>query len=333
MKTFLVVTSISAPNPVLATLAREGEARGIPLLVIGDVASPREFHLPGCRHYSLAQQKTAGFALAPICPERHYARKNLGYLLAWREGAEVIVETDDDNMPLADFWSPRQRLMRVPISEDRGWVNVYRYFQEGLVWPRGLPLTRVRELPSPREELPTALADCVIQQGLANDNPDVDAVYRLLLPLPVVFADREPVALGRGSWSPFNSQNTTWFRAAFPLLYLPAFCSFRMTDIWRSLVAQRIAWENDWSVLYHRATVVQDRNEHDLHRDFEQEIPGYLFNERMAEELAALKLEPGEANLGENLGRCYDRLVTLGWIGPGELPLLAAWIEDIGSLG
>jgi hypothetical protein len=28
-----------------------------------------------------------------------------------------------------------------------------------------------------------------------------------------------------------------------PLLYLPSHCCFRMTDIWRSFIAQRCLWE------------------------------------------------------------------------------------------
>jgi hypothetical protein len=64
------------------------------------------------------------------------------------------------------------------------------------------------------------------------------------------FLPNRRVALGAGAWSPFNSQNTAWYPKAYPLLYLPSYCSFRMTDIWRSFVAQRIAWENGWAVLF-----------------------------------------------------------------------------------
>ena len=46
-----------------------------------------------------------------------------------------------------------------------------------------------------------------------------------------------------------------------------------MTDIWRSFVAQRIAWANGWAILFHEPTVWQDRNEHNLMRDFRDESP------------------------------------------------------------
>ncbi len=44
---------------------------------------------------------------------------------------------------------------------------------------------------------------------ISNDNPDVDAMYRMSQPLPVSFETSSNIALGQGSYCPFNSQNTT----------------------------------------------------------------------------------------------------------------------------
>jgi hypothetical protein len=112
-------------------------------------------------------------------------------------------------------------------------------------------------------------------------------------------------------------------------LYLPAYCSFRMTDIWRSFVAQRIAWANGWSILFHEANVWQERNDHSLMRDFADEVPGYLNNRAMCAKLNALDLKPGADQMGENLRICYGALVEAGWVGEQELPLLDAWLEDL----
>ena len=180
-----------------------------------------------------------------------------------------------------------------------GWVNVYRYFTQAMLWPRGFPLEHVQEDLAPRASLKTAEVDCPIQQGLVNENPDVDAIYRLVSSLPQSFAAGEPVALAPGSWCPFNSQNTAWWRDAFPLLYLPAYCSFRMTDIWRSFVAQRIAWANDWSVLFHAANVWQERNEHNLIANLRRSA-GYC-TKAIGEALEKLQLNSGSDRLCENL--------------------------------
>jgi len=47
-------------------------------------------------------------------------------------------------------------------------------------------------------DLTETTADCPIQQGLADKNPDVDAIYRLVLPIPQHFSKDRAMALGRG---------------------------------------------------------------------------------------------------------------------------------------
>jgi STELLO glycosyltransferases len=328
-KTALVVTSIAAPNAVLSALAQGSIKHGLDFVVIGDESSPTTFELEGARFYSIDEQRALPFLFAGKCPTRHYARKNIGYLVALSAGAEQIVETDDDNMPTRDFWKERVRRQSIKVVSDAGWVNVYRYFTDANIWPRGLPLDHIQAAIPPFDSLVAEEIDCPIQQGLADENPDVDAIYRLALPLPQTFRKDRRVALDAGTWSPFNSQNTTWWRDAFPLLYLPAYCSFRMTDIWRSFVAQRISWANDWGILFHEATVSQERNEHNLMRDFKDEVPGYLNNNRIAEALDKLSLQKGLDKLSDNLKICYEELVRMKLVGEQELDLIEAWTADI----
>ena len=328
----VVVTSISAPNAALRELACQCKARGFAFYLIGDVPSPADFSLEGCEFYSLARQQAAGLKTAELLPTRHYARKNIGYLLAMRARSRMLLETDDDNMPLPEFWADRKPEQRVPTLSATGWTNVYKYFSEANIWPRGLPLDAIQALQPAFDALPVVESDCPIQQGLADGNPDVDAIYRLVLPLPISFRAGRRMALADGAWSPFNSQSTAWFPKAYPLLYLPSYCSFRMTDIWRSFVAQRIAWENGWSVLYSSPDVFQERNEHSLMRDFADEVPGYLHNRAIGDRLQALKLTAGAENIAENLIRCYEELVRLGVVDAKEIPLVKAWAQDIAEL-
>jgi hypothetical protein len=328
----VVVTSISAPNLVLRELAQQCKARGFSFYVIGDVPSPADFSLEGCEFYSLERQKKTGLNVAALLPARHYSRKNIGYLLAMRTRPAMLLETDDDNMPSLGFWRSRESGPHVPLLSGSGWSNVYAYFSDAHVWPRGLPLDAVRKALPDFETLPVGALDCPIQQGLVDGNPDVDAIYRLVLPLPVVFRAERQVALGQGAWCPFNSQNTAWFPKAYPLLYLPSYCSFRMTDIWRSFVAQRIAWENGWGVLFHGPDVYQERNEHNLMRDFSDEIPGYLHNRKIGERLERLQLAAGSENIGDNLIRCYEELVRIEVVGMEEIALIRAWVKDLAEM-
>ncbi len=331
-KIYVVVTSIAEPNRILRGLAQGCSEREYHFIVIGDEASPAEFHIDACDFYSLKRQKQADLKFAQLCPTRHYARKNIGYLLAIRNGASTIIETDDDNIPYPQFWNRRQQIQNVSVLENSGWVNVYRYFTDQNIWPRGFPLEQIQRQVPPYEPLTQTDIDCPIQQGLADDNPDVDAVYRLVLPLPQTFRKDRRVALTNGSWCPFNSQNTTWWPDAFELLYLPSHCSFRMTDIWRSFIAQIIAWLNGWAILFHEPTMRQERNVHNLLRDFNDEIPGYLNNSEICKALESLPLKSGVEKIGDNLKVCYEKLVSMSLIGQEELHLLDAWLEDIEQL-
>src|SRR5258708_21481214 len=126
-KVAVVVTSIAAPNPVLAALAAGCRAQGWDFVVIGDTKSPPEFRLEGCRFFDLAAQRGLGFALAADCPTGHYARKNLGYLAAIAGGAARIVETDDDNFPTELFWVDRARSPAAARHDQPAWVNGYRF--------------------------------------------------------------------------------------------------------------------------------------------------------------------------------------------------------------
>lgn len=331
-KSTIVVTTVSTPTDPLIRLAHGAKNNGCQLLIIGDEQSPSDFSLQGGDFYSVNRQKDSGLNFAALCPLRSYARKNIGYLLAMRAAAEIITETDDDNVPYDSFWYPRRRFQKVRFVSNSGWLNVYRYFSHDRIWPRGLPLTRIQNAGPDYEALPMQEVDCPIQQGLVDGNPDVDAIYRLVLDLPRYFEKQRSVALGPGTWCPLNSQNTTWFRVAFPLLYLPAYCSFRMTDILRSFVAQRIAWENNWALFYHGPTLLQERNSHNLMRDFADEVPGYLNNERICEELAKLSIQAGTDRITQNLEQCYDRLVAIGAVQYNELELLNSWIEDLRNI-
>lgn len=330
----IVVTSIFDPNPSLKELARGAKQNSWDFIIVGDSKSPANFFLEDAQFFSLEAQRKLDFNLAGLCPVGHYTRKNLGYLLAIKNGSSAIVETDDDNLPLEDFWKPRNKYLDSVEVSGKGWFNVYSLYSDTSIWPRGLPLENILQSTEVNiSSMPNPYLS-PIQQGLADGNPDVDAVFRMTQTLPFNFNKRkQTIRLNPGLWTPFNSQNTTWFKEAFPLLYLPSHCSFRMTDIWRSFVAQRIAWECGWALTFHDATVHQDRNEHNLLRDFEQEVPGYLLNNKIKKLLEDTTLQSGVENIANNLRASYKTLVRENVItNKDELNLLEAWLSDIEKL-
>lgn len=326
----VVVTTIQPPTPAMRQLARVVKRHGGQLWVVGDKKGPSRYPLPNTELVTLDRQLQMAMTLPGLLPVNHYVRKNAGYLLAISHQAPCLYETDDDNAPLAN-WKPRGPAVRALAARQKGWCNVYAHFSGHYLWPRGFPLEDIAAARRwrPPGSLPREAIFSPIQQGLADGNPDVDAIWRLLLPAEVRFKTRRSVALMRGAWCPFNSQSTWWWPEAYPFLYLPSYCTFRMTDIWRSFIAQRCVWELGGAVTFHAPEVVQERNAHNLLRDFQDEVPGYLNNNRIREILARLRLETGPKAAPENLLRCYTALVQNNIFPKKELVLVKAWLRDL----
>jgi hypothetical protein len=331
----VVITTIQEPTPSVRRLVERLASSNGKLIVAGDSKGPQRFDGPPgvpwpVEFLSLAEQESGRFRLAEHLPTKHYARKNIAYLQAIGRGAACIYETDDDNAPNED-WQPRAEFLnggRSVTGAGSRWVNVYRYFSQENIWPRGLPLEEIHAaVPSPMLFVESRRAP--IQQGLVNGSPDVDAIWRLVLDREFNFENGGSVYLEAGNWCPFNTQSTWWWPVAYPLLYIPSYCSFRMCDIWKSFVAQRCLWALGLGVVFHAPEVVQDRNPHDLMRDFRDEIPGYERNREICRILGSVELQAGEPSVGRNLARCYEALVTAGVFPEKELPLVRAWLADL----
>jgi hypothetical protein len=326
---YSVVTTIQAPTPAMHKLGRALQSAGARLLVAGDRKGPFKYDLPGAELLTLEQQLALPCRLASLLPVNHYVRKNLGYLVAISRGASCVYETDDDNAPNT-HWKPRFSNVKAVSVRKTGWHNVYDHFSKTFLWPRGFPLERI-EASRKTAGLDGAALKSVfspIQQGLADGNPDVDAIWRLVQSSDIRFARKKSLALERNVWCPFNSQTTWWWPEVYPLLYLPSFCTFRMTDIWRSFIAQRCVWELGGVVTFHAPEVFQDRNEHDLLRDFQDEVPGYLGNGKISQTLERLELRSGPDSVPRNMLTCYEALVSNGVFPKKELRLLKAWLFD-----
>ena len=332
MSAALVVTTIAAPTPALRALNALDDAW--PLVVVGDRKTPADWALEGATYLGPQAQLDLPLTLPGLLPWNHYCRKNVGYLHAIAAGVDRLAESDDDNAPQGWHLGEQAREVTGVLAPQRRWVNPYPWFTSRRLWPRGLPLSEVLAGTgeAPGDGGRAEARPCSVQQFLAAGDPDVDAVYRLTVGEDDhEFADAPPLVLPAGAMTPWNSQSTLWFEPAFPYLYLPSHVSFRMTDIWRSFVATVCLWAHGDGVAYHPAAVRQERNAHDLRRDFADEVPGYLHNERIVEALVALELEADEAAAGENLERCYAALVELGVVPREEMALVAAWTADVAA--
>ena len=260
MKTALVITTINKPNKNINSFSSNSKKKKWDLIIIGDKKSPSDFKIPYGQYLSIKDQLKLNLRFAKICPTNTYGRKNIGYLLAIRDN-NIIIETDDDNFPKKSFFSNKKTSHQTKKIMNSGWINIYDLFltKKEFIWPRGIPLDELEN--KIKIDKKKISKNFLLQQGVCENNPDVDAIYRLINEKINVKFKNNKINLGK-SISTFNSQNTIWFKKIFPLLYLPVTCTMRSTDIVRSLVCLKILKNDDKDILFYGTTMYQKRNYH-----------------------------------------------------------------------
>lgn len=177
-----------------------------------------------------------------------------------------------------------------------------------------------------------------IIQALANIDPDVDAIYRLLLPIPFNFSKRmyhnEVVSLLRipkKAYSPYNAQATLHFYAALWSLWLPVTVHGRVSDIWRGYIYQKIAKDIGLELLFSSPVVTQIRNVHNYLADFDSEQDLYRKSEKLIEELVALKLK--STSLPGRMEELYVFLYERDYIKLADVQLCQDWLTALDAVG
>ncbi|KAF9897140.1 hypothetical protein BX616_006111, partial [Lobosporangium transversale] len=318
------------------------------VVVVADTKSPKEWECGSCVYLTVEDQQCLKFGITEVIPYRAYTRKNIGYLWAIQQGATTIFDTDDDNLPNTNitFESPTESVItyRTDKPEERS-VNVYSHFGRPDVWPRGFPLNEidierpVSYLPSyaslPEKERKLVGPPVMIQQGLADLDPDVDAIFRLTQGQElkkIKFCKKSPsIRLSPGSFCPFNSQNTLFSYDAFWGLLLPITVSFRVCDIWRGYWVQRLLWDINGSLGFTKPTVDQIRNAHNYLADYEDELQLYSEASKLVEFLA--NWSSPSTNLGTRIVDLMKAMAKEKFIGEGDVDLSERWVRDLQNVG
>ncbi|MBN2714358.1 MAG: hypothetical protein JXX14_00810 [Deltaproteobacteria bacterium] len=322
MSNYIVITSISRPTQAVREFAA---LCGYHLVVAGDQKTPADWECENVTFISAAQQQALAYPLTKTLPWNHYCRKMIGYIYAIRAGATVIVDTDDDNLPYENWTFPTFSGDFDVLQSNASFFNIYSLYTKRKVWPRGYPLELIcSEVSVQIDKSSTTVG---VWQGLADDDPDVDAIYRLVFSELFKFEKRAPVVLSPGVYCPYNSQNTATRKELFALLYLPATVTFRFTDILRGIVAQPIMNAAGFSLGFTEATVYQERNEHNLLADFVSEIPCYTQIQDVINFVSSAISR--RASVGDNLYNAYISLEKNKIVTTDELSILESWLQSI----
>jgi hypothetical protein len=322
-----VVTTINYPTEALKKL---NKMDNVHLVVVADKKTPTDWHLEGCDFLSIEKQSSLNYSIIPLLPWNHYSRKNIGYLYAIEHGAQIIYDTDDDNIIIGDRieYLPSAASILSPISQATV-INPYAFFGQGTVWPRGYPLELIMQDQS--TELQENSYRPLIQQGLVNNDPDVDAIFRLTHKFPINFAEGSPICLPCGTMAPFNTQNTLFHYQAFWGLLIPITTAFRVCDIWRGYWVQRILWEIQAQLCFMPAHVVQERNIHNYLRDFADETDLYLQSGNLINFLCTW--HSSSKKLFDRILELHAALIDANFFKPEELTCTKAWLDDLQSIG
>jgi hypothetical protein len=172
-----------------------------------------------------------------------------------------------------------------------------------------------------------ASSEIGVWQGLINEDSDFDAIYRLTINKHISFENNENFAISKGCYSPFNTQSTLWNKVFYPLLYIPITVDFRFSDIFRGYVAQRIMWDYNHLLGFHKPHTYQERNVHDNFQDFIGELNMYQSIKGMINELDSIRLQNN--SIEEDLWQVYNHLYNKKFLPKEELEGLNDWIRDI----
>jgi len=313
MKTTIVTTTINIPV-LLKNYAENAAFHGhkdLDFIVIGDRKSPPETadfcssidRFYPCRYLDIAAQKSYLTRFPALDAHLRYdsiQRRNVGLLLAYELGADVLITIDDDNFVMNEDFVGLHGIVgstaRVPVyGSTTGWLNVCSALEvdnDVRFYHRGYPQKQRWNEHAAFVSRHECERKVVVNAGFWLDNPDIDALTRMERQ-PVVRgfksgADRR-FALHPGTWSPFNSQNTALAREVIPSYFLSPYIG-RYDDIWASYIVMRIAEHLGHLVTFGEPLVRQERNPHDLWRDLDVERNGMIMTDAFCEALRDIPL-------------------------------------------
>jgi len=295
-----------------------------------------------------AKQNNAVGLFVRAIPFKHFARKNLGYLYAIMHGAQYVFDFDDDNI-LAEGTAPLSSETHLEGSRVVMLGNLGVFNHHGLMgakvsntgeivsWPRGFPLDLIQNNATAGAVayggFNAPIESIAVMQFCADSNPDIDAIHRLVHPLPLIFAPNEhPLLVPNHALVPYNAQATVHTYPALWGLFLPFTVKGRVSDIWRGYFAQAIFRILGLHVAILPPRVIQERNEHSILGDFDAEIDLYLKSSKLVEFLASWQSDDG-STVPEMMEQLWINLYERGYIEEEDVNVLQLWLHALVEIG
>ena len=321
------------------------------VLILGDTNNNTEW-LKGKQliYLNVQQQLTLPFEIGKLPLNTSFHSKNIGFLFAIHEGAQVILDLDSNYVPTklkgqyfpvfktaTDFTMPV-----VPLNTERLW-NPYPYFGAINSWPRGFPYNRVSTFPS-SENVTKRRCLPIVQQYLVSNRPDVTKQKVFVSNLPdmnkqtvssLFHTDRtNSIAVPNALFAPYNSLATVHLYESFWSLLLPQTVDQRVSDIWRSYIAQHLFHMLPGTCVVFTPPAVQyvsarstvpsiDNNSQLLTVDLFAQVVEML--DRSSQSMKTFDRE--------SLFRAYVRLYEVGLVDALDVEYSKSWLTDLKHIG
>ena len=263
---YIATTTINKPTKALKLFAKNKNCK---LIVALDKKS-KDFKLSNAVVLSTKYQEKKWPKLSKLVGWNCIQRRNFAILEAYERGAEVIALIDDDNIPYKNWFKNiylNQRFKCREIKTNKIIFDPVGYTNHSNLWHRGMPLELVNDRKYKVGKKIFFKPD--IQANFWNGDPDIDAVCRMLIKPECKFK-KNTFPFFSKKISPFNSQNTLLSRKVIKDYFLYPHIG-RMDDIWASFYVT----SKNYKVVYNEPTVYQQRNVHNLIKDFKDEYIGY----------------------------------------------------------
>jgi hypothetical protein len=328
----IVLTTIFDPvllDDYYENLKRHSHLEQATVFLIPDVKTPRQAY-ERCRNLSgkginivcptIDEQEVflerVGFP-AHLIPRNSDNRRNVGFLMALESGGDFIISLDDDNYCRLeeDFLGEHSIVCNDParrqvVDSETGWFNICDLLEldrANVAYARGFPFyARHRNTKCSASE---KLVDVHMNAGLWLADPDMDALTWLVSPAKAAAFRGESVVLGRNTWSPINTQNTSlrrevvatyyYIRMNYPLLGTSI---DRYGDIFSGYFAQACVRKMNGAIRVGTPLAVHKRNSHSYVKDALNEMAGIALLEELLPWLTEVTLQ------GTNYYEAYESL-------------------------
>lgn len=233
-----------------------------------------------------------------VIPEKCHAETSFGFLVAYEDQPDIVIELDDDVIPLkghnliARHYDNLLNDDGVTVHSNGKCYNTIdnlKLICPQRLFPRGHPYSKEARV----EEYSwnDCGTKCVLNMGLWIGNPDLDAltiIYNGGLDGRYVVKGnalkREKVIIDKGVYVPVCSMNTSFLPKIIPAfyqLYMNYIEIDRFDDIWSGIFLKKITDHLRENISLGNPLVYHDKRPRDVFMDLKKELEGMIINEKL----------------------------------------------------